>query len=140
MSEGYIPAAMRRAVRERAHGSCEYCLLAEDDAYFPHEPDHITSLKHRGQSIRDNLVWSCFDCTRFKGSNIASLDPLSGDLVPLFNPREDRWYQHFQIVAGEILPLTPMGRATAALLKFNLPQRVEVRASLAQANRYPRQF
>jgi hypothetical protein len=140
MSEAYVPAAMRREVRERAHGCCEYCLLAEDDAYFPHEPDHIISLKHRGLSVRENLAWSCFDCNRFKGSDIASLDPISGVLVSLFNPREDSWYEHFQFEGGAILPLTPIGRATAALLKFNLPQRVEVRATLAQASRYPRQF
>jgi hypothetical protein len=140
MSEAYVPAAMRREVRERAHGCCEYCLLAEDDAYFPHEPDHIISLKHRGLSVRENLAWSCFDCNRFKGSDIASLDPISGVLVSLFNPREDSWYEHFQFEGGAILPLTPIGRATATLLKFNLPQRVEVRATLAQASRYPRQF
>ena len=140
MSEAYVPAAMRYEVRERAHGCCEYCLLAEDDAYFPHESDHIISLKHRGLSVRENLAWSCFDCNRFKGSDIASLDPISGDLVPLFNPRKDSWHEHFQFEGGEILPLTPIGRATAALLKFNLPQRVEVRATLAQASRYPRQF
>jgi hypothetical protein len=140
VSEAYVPAAMRREVRERAHGSCEYCLLAEDDAYFPHEPDHIISIKHRGLSVPENLAWSCFDCNRFKGSDIASLDPIGDDLVPLFNPREDSWHEHFQLEAGEILSLTPIGRATAALLKFNLPQRVEVRAALAQANRYPYQF
>lgn len=137
MTEAYIPAAMRRAVRERANGCCEYCLLAEDDAYFPHEADHIISVKHRGLSVLENLAWSCFDCNRFKGSDIASLDTISGDLVPLFNPREDSWHAHFQFDAGAILSLTAMGRATEALLKFNLPQRVEVRATLAQAKRYP---
>lgn len=73
MSEAYVPAAMRHEVRERAHGCCGSCLLAEDDAYFPHESDHIISLKHRGLSVRENLAWSCFDCNRFKGSDIASL-------------------------------------------------------------------
>ena len=56
MSETYIPAAMRREVRERAHSCCEYCLLAEDDAYFPHEADHIISVKHRGLSVLENLA------------------------------------------------------------------------------------
>jgi len=140
VTEAYIPAAMRRAVRERANGGCEYCLLAEDDAYFLHEADHIVSVKHRGLSVLENLAWSCFDCNRFKGSDIASLDPISGDLVPLFNPRADSWHDHFQFDAGTIVSLTAMGRATEALLKFNLPQRVEVRAALAQVNRYPRRF
>lgn len=140
MSETYIPAAMRREVREQAHNCCEYCLLAEDDAYFPHEADHIISVKHRGLSVLENLAWSCFDCNRFKGSDIASLDTISGALVPLFNPRVQRWHDHFQLDAGAILPLPSIGRATAALLKFNLPQRVEIRASLTQDDRYPRLF
>ena len=103
MSEAYVPAAMRREVRERANGCCEYCLLAEDDAYFPHEPDHIISIKHRGLSVPENLAWSCFDCNRYKGSDIASLDTISDDLVPLFNPREDSWHEHFRLQAGGIL-------------------------------------
>lgn len=137
MGEAYVSAAMRREVRERADGCCEYCLLAEDDAYFPHEPDHIISVKHRGSSILENLAWSCFDCNRFKGSDIASLDSVSGDLVALFNPRQDRWHEHFQLQRGQIVPLTSMGRATEALLKFNLAQRIEVRETLVQAGRYP---
>jgi hypothetical protein len=68
------------------------------------------------------------------------LDTISGALVPLFNPRVQSWHDHFQLDAGAILPLTSTGRATAALLKFNLPQRVEIRASLTQADRYPRRF
>ena len=140
MSEAYIPAAIRREVRDRANRCCEYCLLAEDDAYFPHEADHIISVKHRGASIAENLAWSCFDCNRFKGSDIASLDTLSGELVPLFNPRVESWDDHFELDAGAILSLTPIGRATTALLQFKLPQRVEVRASLMQANRYPPRF
>jgi len=38
---------------------------------------------------------------------------------------------------GRILPLTPAGRATERLLKFNLPERVEVRKTLARVGRYP---
>ena len=74
MSEAYIPVAVRREVRDRANHCCQYCLLSEEDAYFPHETDHIISVKHRGLSTLENLAWSCFDCNRFKGTDIASLD------------------------------------------------------------------
>lgn len=137
MSETYVPAAVRRQVHERASGYCEYCLLAEDDAFFPHEADHIIAVKHGGASTLENLAWSCFDCNRFKGSDIASRDTISGRLIPLFNPRTHRWNEHFRLEDGHILPLTPIGRVTATLLKFNLPQRVEVRQSLARTGRYP---
>ncbi len=138
MSEISVPAPLRRQARERAAGCCEYCLLAEDDAFFPHEPDHIISVKHGGMSNLENLAWSCFDCNRFKGSDIASLDAVTRELVPLFDPRKHRWHEHFSFAEGRISPLTSIGRVTVALLKFNLPQRVEVRKTLHEIGRYPR--
>ena len=138
MSSTHIPAALRRRVQERALGACEYCLLSEEDAYFSHEPDHIIAEKHGGVTSFENLCWACFDCNRFKGSDIASRDSLSGELVRLFNPRLDDWCQHFEVERGAIQPLTPIGRATERLLKFNLPGRVEIRETLSKVGRYPR--
>jgi hypothetical protein len=112
-------------------------LLAEDDAFFPHEPDHIIAVKHGGASALDNLAWACFDCNRFKGSDIASRDTVSGILAPLFHPRMHIWSEHFRIKDGQIIPLTAIGRVTTFLLKFNLPQRIEVHNTLAQTGRYP---
>jgi hypothetical protein len=51
-----ISPALRKEVRERAEGCCEYCLLPEEQAFFPHEPDHIIATKHGGQSTIDNLA------------------------------------------------------------------------------------
>jgi 5-methylcytosine-specific restriction endonuclease McrA len=65
-----ISAALRREVRERAGKRCEYCLLAESQAFFPHEPDHLIALKHGGTTIAANLALACFNCNRFKGSDI----------------------------------------------------------------------
>ena len=137
MSGTRVPAAMRRQVQERARGCCEYCLLSEDDAWFSHEPDHILAEKHGGQTLLENLAWSCFDCNRFKGSDIASRDPVTGDLVPLFDPRMNRWSEHFRTDCGTILPTTPVGRVTERILRLNLPDRIEVRKTLASINRYP---
>lgn len=137
VTSSYVSANLRQLVRQRARTLCEYCRLAEEDAFFAHEPDHIIAEKHGGQTIVENLALSCFDCNRFKGSDIASLDLATGKLVPLFNPRTDRWGQHFQVVGGRILALTAVGRATERLLKFNLPARVRIRAALAGIRRYP---
>ncbi len=137
MSVTYLPAAVRRQVYERADGRCEYCRLAETDAFFAHEPDHIISEKHGGDSTINNLALSCFDCNRFKGSDIASLDPLTGALVFLFNPRINDWSEHFVIQAGRISPKTPTGRATEKILKLNLPERVEVRSELSVRGFWP---
>jgi hypothetical protein len=132
-----ISQALRRLVRERAALRCEYCLLSEEDAFFTFEPDHIIAVKHGGATDASNLALACFDCNRFKGSDIASLDPETGILTPLFNPRSDPWTAHFQIHDGMIAPVTPIGRVTVAILRINLPERVEVRRELALRKRWP---
>jgi hypothetical protein len=132
-----IPARLRQRVRDRAALRCEYCLLAEDDAFFPHEPDHVIALKHGGATDESNLALACFDCNRFKGSDIASLDGETGALCALFNPRSDVWTTHFSTRSGLITPRTAVGRVTVALLRINAAARVEVRAELAALGRWP---
>lgn len=130
-------ASLRREVRERAGERCEYCLLAESQAILPHEPDHLIALKHGGQTTSENLALACFDCNRFKGSDIASIDAVTSELVGLFNPRTQRWFEHFRLNGAHIVPLTAAGRVTEKLLRFNLASRVEVRARLIAHAKYP---
>lgn len=134
---GHIPTAMRQQVRRRARYRCEYCLLAEEDAFFSHEVDHVIAEKHGGVTTPDNLALACFDCNRFKGSDIASLDPEYGSLVALYSPRTDRFEDHFRVENAVLRPLTAVARATERLLKLNLPVRVEIRCTLAASGRYP---
>ena len=89
-----IPERIRRQVQERAQGRCEYCLIHEADMYYPHEADHVIAEKHGGPTSLDNLAWSCFYCNRFKGSDLASVDPTSQKIVILFHPREHSIYSH----------------------------------------------
>jgi hypothetical protein len=133
-----ISPALRKEVRERAKGCCEYCLLPEAQAFFPHEPDHIIAAKHGGETTTGNLALACFDCNRFKGSDIASIDPESRDLTPIFNPRTEAWVEHFSIRDGVINPLTATGRVTESVLRFNLQRRIEIREILGSIGRYPR--
>ena len=137
MNASYVSAALRRRVQERAGGRCEYCLLSAADAYFSHEPDHIVAIKHGGESVLENIAWACFDCNRYKGSDISSKDPFSGELVRLFHIRIDLWHAHFAYENGIIHPLTSIGRVNARLLQFNQADRVEVRRLLEDLNRYP---
>jgi 5-methylcytosine-specific restriction endonuclease McrA len=67
MRKQYVPALIRRHVRERAGGRCEYCLVHEDDAFFPYEPDHVIAEKHGGATAEENLAWTCSVCNRYKG-------------------------------------------------------------------------
>lgn len=137
MSTTSIPAALRRMVRARAALVCEYCLLAEEDSYLPHEPDHVIAEKHGGATNAENLALACFDCNRFKGSDIASIDAETKSLTPLFDPRSERWTSHFRTMKGLIVPTTAIARVTVAVLRLNLAARVEVRAELSTLGRWP---
>src|SRR5690348_3130695 len=98
---------------------CEYCLIHERDSGFPHQIDHVISRKHGGASTFENLALACILCNRYKGADVASIDLKTGTLVRLFNPREDRWSDHFRIVDATIEPLSVVGAATARLLRLN---------------------
>jgi hypothetical protein len=71
-----------------------------------------------------------------QGSDIASIAASTGQIVRLFNPRTDRWDDHFAIDGAIIKPLSDIGEATVALLGFNRPERVEERGLLQAAGRY----
>lgn len=128
-----IPPDLRRLIAERAGYRCEYCLLPQAAALHRHEPDHIVPLQHGGVTDLTNLALACLRCNRHKGPNIGSFDPLTGQLVPLFHPRLQVWDQHFQIVDGEIIPLTAEGRVTVRVLRFNDPDRLTERQRLLAA-------
>lgn len=133
-----VPERLRREVRDRAQGRCEYCLLHEDDAIYPHEPDHIVAEKHNGPTTLDNLCWACFLCNRYKGSDLSSIDPSTGITAFLFNPRKHQWKRHFRLNGGRIEPLTARGRATASLLQFNTQAAITERLRLIAIGHYPR--
>ena len=132
-----VPERIRRQVRERAQGRCEYCLIHEADMYYPHEADHVIAEKHGGATSLENLAWACFYCNRFKGSDLASVDPASQKVVFLFNPREQSWKRHFRLNGGRIEGITASGRATVTLLHLNHAERVAYRLGLIDIGRYP---
>lgn len=104
---------------------------------FDHEPDHIIPNQHGGSSEADNLALACLRCNRRKGPNIGSLDPETGALVSFFNPRTQKWQQHFRLDGAMIQPLTPEGRVTVKILRLNDAQRVEERDRLMGLTLYP---
>jgi 5-methylcytosine-specific restriction endonuclease McrA len=111
----YIPVALRRHVRQRAQGRCEYCLLHQDDIPLSHHVDHILPRKHGGHTVSSNLALACLDCNRSKGSDLSTIDTATGVITPLFNPRVYVWQEHFVLEGAQIVGLTSMGRATVIL-------------------------
>ena len=132
----YIPAALRQLVGDRAAGRCEYCHFPQDAAFLAFAIDHVIAEKHGGPTAAENLALACVFCNSFKGTDLGSLDPVTGRLTPFFNPRTQQWQEHFRIEEGRIEPLTAEGRVTVIILRMNDLDRVEERLVLIQAGRY----
>jgi len=139
VSASHIASELRRLVAHRADHLCEYCLIHEEDTFFGCEIDHVVSEKHGGLTREDNLAYACLLCNRYKGSDISSIVPQTGELVRLFNPRTDRWADHFRLDDNgiAILSRTNIGAATVRLLRLNDGNRLLERAALRAVARYP---
>ncbi len=131
-----LPAETRALVARRAHGCCEYCLIREDDTFSGCEVDHIISRKHGGADDDANLAFACFHCNRRKGSDLGSLNE-TGKLVRFFNPRTDKWTEHFRLDSTRIVPLTAIGSVTGRIFGFNDIGRITERWHLLRLRRYP---
>ncbi len=127
-----MDAATKDLVRQRAGDRCEYCHLPQDATPFiTFHIEHVIAKQHTPDDDnlddRKRLAFSCDRCNLFKGPNLSSIDPESGEIVNLFNPRTDNWTDHFAPRGGKIVGLTPTGRATARLLNMNDSRRVDLR-------------
>jgi hypothetical protein len=130
-----VPAALERRVRQRANGKCAGCRLPESAYALSFEVDDIIAEKHEGETRLINLCLACPRCDRGKGPNVASIE--IGTLVPLFNPRRDRWEDHFAWRGLRVHGLTPVGRVTIRVLAMNHPLVIRVRRELIAEDRFP---
>jgi hypothetical protein len=125
-----MDAGVRRFVRERAGGRCEYCRLHPRNSELLHHIEHVLARQHGGSDDIDNLALACHRCNLDKGPNLSGVDPLTGSVAILFHPRRDRWSEHFAFRGKYLEGLTPSGRATAEVLALNDPRRLELRQEL----------
>jgi hypothetical protein len=125
---------IRQLVAIRANQSCEYCLIPESYTFFGCEVDHIISLKHGGSNSEDNLAYSCVTCNRKKGSDLGSLLEGMGELIRFYNPRLDKWRDHFLLDGPIISPITNIGKVTENIFGFNLAERILERQELIKIN------
>ena len=128
-----MPKSLRARIWERAQGRCEYCRLPQDLTTLPHEIDHIRARKHGGPTTLQNTCLACAGCNAAKGPNAAGYDPETDALTPLFNPRKDRWEDHFAWEGPVLRGKTAVGRATVEVLRINSPLRVQHRRWLLAA-------
>ncbi len=138
MPRPYISRELRRLVADRADYSCEYYLIHEQDTAFGCAIDHTISLKHGGTSTQENLVYACVVYNRYKESDVGSILLQTQDFIRFFNPRRDRWHEHFQLNNALLELTSSIGEVTARILGFNHDDRLEERQMLINFGRYPR--
>jgi hypothetical protein len=119
-----MPHRLRGLVAERAGYRCEYCLAPEALSNSAFDVEHIVPRFHGGADDETNLALACRACNGSKRTATAAPDPLTGMVVRLFNPRIDRWGDHFtvELDSGEIAGRTDVGRSTVARLRMNGPR------------------
>jgi len=107
----------------RAGHHCEYCRAPEAVFNFPFEVEHVVPTSRGGTEEDSNLCLACRACNLRKSDRLVWRDDVTQEEVPLFNPRGQRWTQHFvvDLESGEIHGTTPTGRATIACLDYNHP-------------------
>ena len=129
--------AFQRAIRDRAKHRCEYCHFPEALAEVPFQVDHVIARQHGGSGDAANLALACCFCNRYKGPNLAGVDPDSNQVVRLFHPRENVWGEHFEWNGARLLGRTAIGRATVQTLRLNRPDAVAVRQLIMREGVYP---
>ena len=139
MSKAYIGRRLRDQVLADAGGRCGYCRSSEEVTGAPLEIEHLVPEALGGPTRRDNLWAACRQCNALKGDRTESIDPETQALAPLYNPRRQRWDEHFAWQEGGaiIVGLTPTGRATAVALDLNRLLLVRARRLWVQAGWHP---
>ncbi|MFN7116348.1 MAG: HNH endonuclease [Saprospiraceae bacterium] len=130
---------IRKLVKERANYLCEYCLALSTFSFHPFPIDHIIPLSQNGTSDPDNLALACQHCNNCKYNKSADLDPLTGKVNPLFNPRLESWSDHFTWNEDFtlIIGTSAVGRTTVNCLKMNRQEAVNLRKALHHFGVHP---
>jgi len=121
MARVQIPLETERRIRTEARERCGYCLSPQHLVMARLHVEHIIPRSKGGSDDELNLWLSCPICNGHKSDKTHGFDDETGATVPLFNPRTQRWFDHFRWAADGIgiVGLTAIGRATVAALHLN---------------------
>jgi hypothetical protein len=133
---------LRARIREQAGDRCGYCQSAQRYVFAPLEIDHLLPTARGGHDAEDNLWLACRMCNGYKADRTHGLDPVTGAEVRLFNPRRQRWAEHFAWSAEgiQVVGRTACGRATVITLQLNNAIAVLVRREWVAAGWHPPQI
>jgi hypothetical protein len=135
-----VPDAVRAVVVARAGDRCEYCHLPTRGQVATFPVDHVHPRTAGGGSDPGNLALACPSCNGHKWAATDGTDPATGTPVRLFNPRTDRWDDHFgwsTVSVGQVVTTSAVGRATADRLRMNDTDLIALRRLLAGLGLFP---
>jgi hypothetical protein len=134
-----IPEEVRARIRTQANNQCGYCLSLQKYVLGILEIEHIIPKAVGGSDDEENLWLACRLCNSYKGVQTEARDPVTNGKVKLFNPRQQKWSDHFTWTSDgtQITGLTPCGRATVLALQLNNPYAVTVRQAWVSAGWHP---
>jgi len=136
----YISVEVDRNVRNISNNRCGYCLSPQKLVMARLEIEHIIPISKGGSNEESNLWLACPICNSHKAGKIEAIDPVTNKVVALFNPRTQKWAEHFawSVDGIRILGKTVTGRATVkALILDNDFDALEVRGYWVQAGWHP---
>ena len=138
----YLPVSLRQRLLDADDHRCAYCLTTTANSGVRMTVDHIFPESKGGKTEFENLCSCCRACNEYKGDAAEAIDPLTGEITPLFNPRQQIWYDHFAWDAAgvHILGKSTIGRATIALLQMNNPTIIEARQRWVSVGWHPPQL
>ncbi len=132
-------ARLRDRLLAQAGYRCGYCRSSQRIMGVRLILDHLTPRARGGSDHEANLWPCCQPCNGSEQARTQARDPLGGEIVPLFNPRRQRWGEHFawenggRLIAGR----TAIGRATVAALQLNRDELVAARDFWIAAGWHP---
>ncbi len=134
-----IASALRRWVIQRANNRCEYCGISQVGQVGTFHVDHIIPVVADGQTTSENLALACVSCSLRKGARQTLQDAETHEIVSIFNPRQQKWTEHFAWDGVRVVGITATGRVTVQALALNRPTMLAIRAEEKLLGRHPPQ-
>jgi 5-methylcytosine-specific restriction endonuclease McrA len=132
---------LKARVFQWGENRCSYCLLPQKYIFgFTLHCEHIYPVEKGGTNAEENLCLACAWCNSAKSTTTEALDPVTETTARLYNPRKEKWTDHFEWDPIDLKVLcgkTPTGRATIIALDMNAYRCLEARAILMQVGWHP---
>lgn len=139
MQRKKISEKTKAGIRQLAKNRCGYCLSGQEFVWDILEIDHIIPLSKGGEDSKQNLWLICSTCNNSKYNKTEAFDFKTEQNAPLFNPRLQNWYEHFEWSKDgtKIIGKTKTGRATVTALNLNRERFIKVRKNWVSVGWHP---